>query len=264
MTVPILQIDAFTDTPFGGNSAAVCLLSEPKDESWMQDLATEMNLSETAFLDKREAGYNLRWFTPAVEVDLCGHATLASTHALLELGTLQDNEQVSYHTRSGVLTSIVRGGKIELNFPAEPCKQDNSPPGDLLGGLNTQATFIGKNRMDYLIEVATEQEVQNLNPDFALLSNLGVRGVMVTAQSDTKERDFVSRFFAPGAGINEDPVTGSAHCCLAPYWGNKLGKTELRAHQISSRGGKLELHLINDRVILKGQAVTIFRGELLV
>lgn len=261
MNIPILQVDAFTDTPFKGNSAAICLLTDLKNDAWHQSLATEMNLSETAFLSKQQDGYNLRWFTPAVEVDLCGHATLASTHALKEMGLIQEDEKVSYFTRSGKLISTIRNGKIELNFPSEPCQQCPAPP-DLLDGLNIQPTFIGKNRMDYLVEVETEKEVQELKPDFARLSNLGLRGVMVTAKSSSNERDFVSRFFAPGSGIDEDPVTGSAHCCLAPYWAEKLGNTKLRAHQISQRGGKLDLELLNDRIILKGQAVTIFKGEL--
>lgn len=264
MSIPILQIDAFTNTPFGGNSAAVCLLPVPAEAIWMQNVAAEMNLSETAFLFRQKDHYDLRWFTPTTEVDLCGHATLAATHALCEWGYLGDKEMVKFSTRSGFLTATRADNMIELNFPTEPADEVENPPSDMLDALGVQATFVGKNRLDYLIEVATADEVKNLTPNFEQLKSLGLRGVMVTAKSDSSDCDFVSRFFAPGAGIPEDPVTGSAHCCLTPYWAKKLNKTELVAHQISQRKGELFLCLANDRTYISGQAITIFKGELIV
>ena len=261
MSIPIYQVDAFTNTPFCGNSAAICLLSEPKDEIWMQNVAAEMNLSETAFLYRQDEGYNLRWFTPAIEVDLCGHATLAAAHALYEAGHIGDKELVKFSTRSGFLTATRADNMIELNFPKEPADEAKNIPANLLGALHVRPTFVGKNRLDYLIEVASVEEVQNLTPNFDQLKSLKMRGVMVTAKSQS-ECDFVSRYFAPGAGINEDPVTGSAHCCLGPYWAKKLGKNDLVAHQISKRKGILYLRLADDRIYIRGQAVTIFKGEL--
>ena len=176
MSITLLQIDAFTDQAFGGNPAAICLLDTAKDDTWMQNVAAEMNLSETAFLSKRKDGYDLRWFTPTVEVELCGHATLASTHALLELGLLKNDEEVHYHTRSGILTSVCSKDGITLNFPIEPATQEDSPPPDLLESLGINPTFVGRNRMDYLIELESEDQVQNLQPDFARLSAIGLRG----------------------------------------------------------------------------------------
>lgn len=264
MALPIMTIDAFTNTPFSGNPAAVCVLDAHGDADWMQNLAAEINLSETAFLHKRADGYDLRWFTPAVEVDLCGHATLASAHALWELGLLKANEQAQFHTRSGLLTADRRDGWITLNFPVEPALPEPNPPGDLIEAFDAQSVFVGRNRLDYLVQFSDAATVRALAPDFARLSTLGVRGVMVTAQSDRSDCDFVSRYFAPGAGIDEDPVTGSAHCCLGPYWAERLGKVDLVAHQVSKRGGQLRLRIADDRIFISGQAVTVLKGELLV
>ena len=262
MSIPFFQIDAFTNKPFGGNSAAVCLLSNPGKSVWMQNVAAEMNLSETAFLHRQKEGYSLRWFTPTTEVDLCGHATLAATQALYELGYVTDNKPITFFTKSGALTATKTKDMIELNFPIEPAEPTDTPPPYLLEALGVNATFVGKNRFDYLIEVATVNEVKNLDPDFNQLKKLKLRGVMVTAKSNSQQCDFVSRFFAPGAGINEDPVTGSAHCCLGPYWATKLGKTKLVAHQISQRKGELFLQLSDNRIFIRGHAVTVLQGEL--
>jgi PhzF family phenazine biosynthesis protein len=226
----------------------------------MQHVAAEMNLSETAFLHPQNGGYSLRWFTPAIEVDLCGHATLASAHALWETERLDEKAQARFHTRSGLLTAERKGDWIELNFPATP-EHKTDPPPQLLEALGVRATYVGRNKFDYLVEVESEETVRAIRPDHALLRKLPVRGVIVTSRAS--EYDFISRFFAPGSGIDEDPVTGSAHCALAPYWAAKLGKTELRAFQASPRGGFVNLRTDGDRVRLGGQAVTVLMGELL-
>ena len=259
--LPLIQVDAFTSEPFGGNPAAVCLLPAAKDPAWMQHVAAEMNLSETAFLVRRPDGYDLRWFTPAVEVDLCGHATLASAHALWQTGGLQRGETAQFHTKSGLLTAEQRGDWIELNFPATPAAPAEAPHG-LAAALGVTPRFVGKSRFDYLVEVESEAAVQGARPDHPALRKLPVRGVMITSRASRPGLDFVSRFFAPGSGIDEDPVTGSAHCCLTPYWSRVLGKTELVARQLSPRGGTLRLRLDGDRVRLQGQAVTVLKGEL--
>lgn len=256
----MVQVDAFTARPFGGNPAAVCVLPEPRDATWMQKVARQMNLSETAFLVRQEGGYDLRWFTPAIEVDLCGHATLGSAHVLWETGHLAAGTEARFLTRSGWLKAVQRGDWIEMDFPAK-LESATEPPPALLEALRCQAVYVGKNQFDYLIEVASEAELRALRPNHELLKTLPVRGAIVTARSDNF--DFVSRFFAPGAGVDEDPVTGSAHCALAPYWGKKLGRTEMRAFQVSERGGEVRVRLEGDRVILCGQAVTVWRGELL-
>jgi PhzF family phenazine biosynthesis protein len=259
----IFQVDAFTDKPFAGNPAGVCVLPEPRSERWMQDVAREMNLSETAFLLKQEDGFQLRWFTPAAEVDLCGHATLASAHILWEAEYLQPQEQARFHTRSGLLTAErVDGNWIELDFPAKPEQPTDAPP-HLLEALGIQAQYVGVNVFDYLVEVDTEETLRNMQPDITLLAQVPVRGVIVTSRASTPGYDFVSRFFAPRVGVNEDPVTGSAHCCLTPYWSKRLGKNELLAYQASARGGVLRVRLSGDRVKIGGQAVTTLRGELL-
>jgi len=261
MGVRIFQVDAFTKKPFAGNPAAVCILPEPRDEVWMQNVAREMNLSETAFLHEQEDGFGLRWFTPAVEVDLCGHATLASAHILWETSMLAPQDQVRFHTRSGLLTAEQKGEKIELNFPATPDEPASAPVG-LVEALGVVPKYIGKSRYDYLVEVESGEVVRNLSPDFGRLRALPVRGIMVTSIAESKRYDFVSRFFAPGAGIDEDPVTGSAHCCLGPYWSKRLGKDEMVAYQASARGGVVWVRVVSDRVYLGGQAVTVLRGEL--
>ena len=261
MAIPILQIDAFTDRPFAGNPAAVCLLEAPRDERWMQDVAAEMNLSETAFVVPREGGFLLRWFTPACEVDLCGHATLASAHALWETGALPGDQPARFHTASGLLTVSKQGDRITMDFPAEPAAPAPAPPG-LVEALGAPAVFTGLNRMDWLIEIADPQALRRLEPDLAAIRKVPVRGVIVTARSDAPQYDFISRFFAPAAGVDEDPVTGSAHCCLGPHWQAKLGKYELRAYQASRRGGVIGVRVRGDRVLLTGHAVTVLRGEL--
>jgi PhzF family phenazine biosynthesis protein len=262
MSQLITQIDAFTATPFAGNPAAVCVLSEEKDEHWLQNVAREMNLAETAFLRKQEDGFHLRWFTPTVEVDLCGHATLASAHVLWEAGYLRSDEQARFHTRSGLLTATRQGRWIELDFPQMPA-QAVTPPDELLQALDVEALYVGKNQFDYLVEVASEEIVRAITPNFSLLLNIPARGVMVTSRADaTAPYDFVSRFFGPQVGVNEDPVTGSAHCCLAPYWSRQLEREDLIGFQASIRGGEVRVRLQGERVKISGQAVTVMRGEL--
>ena len=263
MGVPIYQVDAFTEKPFSGNPAAVCLLPQAREAAWMQAVAKEMNLSETAFLLKQEDGYNLRWFTPAVEVDLCGHATLASAHILWETGILRREEQARFHTRSGLLTAVSKGGEIELNFPAKTEEPADAPAG-LLEALKVKAKYIGKSKFDYLVQVDSEETVRGLKPDFNALKNIPVRGVIVTSRAVSPGYDFISRFFAPAAGVNEDPVTGSAHCTLGPFWSRHLGKEDFLAYQASERGGTLRVRVAGDRVHLCGRAVTIFQGEMIV
>jgi PhzF family phenazine biosynthesis protein len=262
MPLSIVQVDAFTDKPFAGNPAAVCVLPAPRDEAWMQNVAREMNLSETAFLVRDGGDFQLRWFTPAVEVALCGHATLASAHALWECGHLKPGEQARFHTRSGLLTADRHGDWIEMDFPAKIDQPVDAPPG-LEQVLGAKLRYVGRNQFDYLVEVDSEPVLRSLKPNFSLLSQLPVRGVIVTALADNRGFDFVSRFFAPAAGVNEDPVTGSAHCCLGPYWAKRQGKTELLAYQASPRGGVVRVRVNGDRVLLGGQAVTVLRGELL-
>jgi len=262
MNVPVFQVDAFTAKPFAGNPAAVCILPQPMEEPWMQNVAREMNLSETAFLLRQADGFHLRWFTPAVEVDLCGHATLASAHALWESGEVKPTEQARFYTRSGMLTAELKGDWIEMDFPAKPEESAAEPEG-LAQALGVRIKYLGKNQFDYLVEVDSEEIVRSLKPDFPRLGTLPVRGVMVTSLSSSPGYDFVSRFFAPRVGVNEDPVTGSAHCCLGPFWGNRLHKNELIAYQASLRGGVIRLRLKGPRVVLGGQAVTILRGDLI-
>lgn len=257
----IFQADAFTDKPFAGNPAAVCILSEPRDEQWMQNVAREMNLSETAFLRKQNDGFGLRWFTPIVEVELCGHATLASAHILWETGLLKPHQQARFQTLSGLLTAEKKGEEIELNFPATPEEPADAPAG-LSEALGVTFKYVGRSRFDYLLEVDSEEVVRTVKPDFRLLKALSIRGVILTGIGTSSGYDFVSRFFAPGAGIDEDPVTGSAHCCLGPHWSRQLGKDELVAYQASQRGGVVGVRVAGDRVYLRGRAVTLFRGEL--
>jgi PhzF family phenazine biosynthesis protein len=262
MPVKIYQVDAFTNVPFTGNPAGVCILSQPAEPSWMANVAREMNLSETAFLVPQQDGYNLRWFTPAVEVDLCGHATLASAHILWEVGILPSDQIARFYTRSGPLTARGSGDWIEMDFPVKPETQAE-PPSDLEKALGVRATYVGKNLFDYLVEVDSEEIVRELTPDISLLAALPVRGVIVTSKSSTSEYDFISRFFAPAVGVPEDPVTGSAHCCLAPFWSSRLEKMEMTGYQASARGGIVKVRLEGERVILSGQAVTVLVGDLL-
>ena len=261
MAVPLIHVDAFTDRPFGGNPAAVCILSEPRDEGWMGQVAQEMNLPETAFLSPLGDGYSLRWFTPTVEVDLCGHATLASAHVLWELELLPRDTPARFHTRSGLLVARQAGDWIELDFPATPDEPAASPTG-LAEALGVTPRYVGRSRFDYLVEVDTEVTVRALQPDLSALRSIDARGVIVTAQATAGNYDFVSRFFAPSTGIDEDPATGSAHCCLGPFWSARLGKAELVAYQASPRGGVLRVRVGRSGVTLSGQAVTVLRGEL--
>jgi len=264
MSQTIYQVDAFTDRPFAGNPAGVCLLESPAADEWMQAVAREMNLSETAFLHRDGDGYGLRWFTPSVEVDLCGHATLASAHALWQTGVLTPRQQARFLTRSGLLTAELEGDWIRLDFPATPASPVEAPV-VLLEALGVKALRVGRTVFDYVVEVASEDEVRAAAPDFGALGRIECRGVMVTAPASMPGYDFVSRFFAPAAGIDEDPVTGSAHSCLAPYWSERLGKRELVAYQASARGGVLRVRMAGEgRVHISGQAVTVMRCELLV
>jgi PhzF family phenazine biosynthesis protein len=260
MAQMIFQVDAFTSQPFAGNPAGVCILPELADERWMQAVAAEMNLSETAFLVPVEDGYNLRWYTPATEVDLCGHATLASAHILWEQGFLEPDQLARFHTRSGLLTAVRKGAWIEMDFPAEEASEIEPQPA-LEKALGLEPLYTGQNRFDVLIEIADEDAVRALAPNFEQLRSLAVRGVIVTAIAASPDYDFVSRFFAPAVGIDEDPVTGSAHCCLGPYWSTRFAKTELVAYQASARGGIVRMQVVGERVLLSGQAVTVFRAE---
>ena len=274
MPLPLYQVDAFTDRAFAGNPAAVCLLPAAREPAFLQAVAREMNLAETAFLVRRaadaadaSAGWDLRWFTPTVEVQLCGHATLASAHILWQTGALAASETARFHTLSGVLTAERRGDWIVLDFPAEPPVEETDAPPVLTAALGlppgSPPLFIGRNRFDYLVQLPSAAAVAALAPDFRALATLPVRGVIATAAADSPPFDFVSRFFAPAAGVDEDPVTGSAHCCSGPFWRDRLGKDTLLARQISARGGIVRVGVRGNRVELGGQAVTVLEGELL-
>jgi PhzF family phenazine biosynthesis protein len=254
-------VDAFTAKPFAGNPAAVCILPDQANERCMQSVASEMNLSETAFLVPRTDGFGLRWFTPSVEVALCGHATLASAHVLWETKRLPADQTAHFRTKSGLLTADQRGPEIELDFPACPPTQCAEPPG-LLAALGVSAEFIGANSLDYFVVLSSAQAVRELKPDHAKLAKLPLRGVIVTAKSDDSRCDFVSRFFAPGSGVPEDPVTGSAHCCLGPFWAERLGKQSLVGFQASQRTGVVGVCCDGERVKLTGRAITVLRGEI--
>jgi predicted PhzF superfamily epimerase YddE/YHI9 len=263
MPVLLHVVDAFTAAPFHGNPAAVCLLDRPADEQWMKDVAREMSLSETAFLHPIEGGFSLRWLTPAVEVKLCGHATLASAFALWHTGAARPADPIRFHTKSGWLACRRDGEWIEMDFPAVACTPCPPPPG-LAEALGCRLLACGSNGMDVLVEVPDEATLRRLTPNHSLLGTLPIRGVIVTAASDDPQFDFVSRFFAPAAGVNEDPVTGSAHCALGPYWQAKLGRAEFTAFQASDRGGVVRLAVRGARVLLRGQAVLVSRVEMLV
>jgi len=262
VSIIVHQIDAFTDAAFGGNPAAVCLLEGAADVDWMQDVAREMNLSETAFVVRRDDGdWSLRWFTPGAEVDLCGHATLASAHFLWNLDLLGGHESARFHTRSGLLTCAQDDGWIVMDFPTLPTEAATEPDG-LARALGTAPIAVWQSTWDLLAEFGSAQEVRDLNPDFQALLPFAERGVLVTAPGDGPY-DFVSRFFAPVHRIDEDPVTGSAHCILTPFWGDRLGKTHMLAYQASRRGGVLRVGTNGDRVSLGGKAVTVMTGTLL-
>lgn len=259
--IPIYQVDIATTEPFGGNPAAVCLLDEPKPDNWMRLLAREMNLSETAFLLPEGEGYRLRWFTPKVEVALCGHATLASAHILFETGRLAPEQIARFYTLSGLLTAQKCEDFIEINLPSRPVQSTQAPKG-LVEALCAQPMFVGKNVDDYLVELDSDERVRTLQPDISAIGRLPARGVIVTARSATEGFDFISRFFAPAVGVPEDPVTGSAHTCLTPYWREKLGKNDMVGYQASERGGVLRVVQRGDRVCISAQSITIFAGEL--
>jgi PhzF family phenazine biosynthesis protein len=259
--VIVYQIDSFAEQPFAGNPAAVCLLDGTRKARWMQAMATEMNLSETAFVRRLGSDFELRWFTPTMEVELCGHGTLAAAHALWREGTVELDQQIRFQTCSGVLTAVRNVAEIQLDFPATP-PEECAISEEILAALSISPTYIGRSRFDKLLLVADEETVRGLRPDFSRLAGLGARGVIVTSPSGDRRFDFVSRYFAPGAGIDEDPVTGSAHCCLAPFWAERLGRNELTGYQASARGGIVRTIVQGDRVLLGGRAVTIFRGEL--
>lgn len=261
MPIPIYQVDTFTRHAFSGNPAAVCLLDEKKSDDWMQSIAAEMNLSETAFVYHDRGLHRLRWFTPETEVDLCGHATLATAHVLWETGRIEPEQVIEFYTHSGILKIQRVGSGIQMNFPAELPVACAMPPG-LIEALGVSPIEVLKCHSDYLAVVADEASVRNLQPDLYRLKQIPMRGLIVTAASDQAEVDFVSRFFAPRVGVDEDPVTGSIHCVLVPYWAQKLNKQHLLARQLSRRGGQLELQLKNDRTLIFGNACTVFRGEL--
>lgn len=257
--LPILQVDAFTDRPFCGNPAAVCLLAEPADEAWMQSVAAEMNLSETAFVWANDDGFGLRWFTPTVEVDLCGHATVASAHVLWADGRLAADEPARFQTRSGLLTARQHDGWIELDFPADP------PEAVSVGGLESlgaPATWVGRSGESVVVEVDGEEVLRTLEPDPRRIADVPAKVVLVTSRASRGDADYVLRVFGPRVGIAEDPATGSAHCVLGPLWGERLGKDELVARQVSRRGGSFRVRVAGDRVLIAGQAVTVLRGEL--
>lgn len=255
----IYQVDAFTERPFTGNPAGVCILEAQKDDEWLQNVAGEMNLSETAFIFRRGEEFDLRWFTPTAEVDLCGHATLAGAHILWEKGYLQKDKTAKFSTKSGLLTAEYKDGWVQLNFPAIP-ESKTEPPDELVSALGVKPVYVGKNIFDFLVEVESEEIVRSMNTNLIMISKIPARGVIVTAKS--REYDFVSRFFAPNVGISEDPVTGSAHCCLGPYWMERLGKSTFTAYQASKRGGILKVEVVNDRVLIFGKAVTVIEGDL--
>jgi PhzF family phenazine biosynthesis protein len=262
MSLPFVRIDAFTTEAFAGNPAAVCVLPEDRDVAWMQAVAREMNAGATAFLRKREDGYDLRWFAPTTELKLCGHGTLASAHALWEGGHLMPSSAARFHTADGLLTATLGAGWIELDFPATP-DQPVDPPAGLAQALGATPKYVGRGRLDHIIELESDDTVRNLRPDHARLASMPGRGFIVTSRSASPKADFVSRFFAPAVGINEDPVTGSAHCTLAPFWISRIGKPNLVGRQVSERGGTVRVSMAGDRVRLGGQAVTVMRGDLL-
>jgi len=268
MPPPLYQVDAFTTTPFAGNPAAVCVLPESRDADWMQQVAAEMNLSETAFLRSRdETTYRLRWFTPTDEVDLCGHATLAGAHALWSHEDAPSGAPLHFETAGGRLTARVDDGWIRMDFPTDPVAPTD-PPSLLLDGLNgAPPNDVGRSGRDYLVRLREPEAVRTLQPDFSALEALDeVRGVIVTALAEEADDvDFVSRFFAPRVGVPEDPVTGSAHCALGPYWAARTGRNTLIGRQVSARGGTVRVHLDApdaERITLAGQATTVVRGRL--
>ncbi len=265
MTNPLHLVDAFAEEPFQGNPAAVCILSQEavaRGDSWLQRVAAEMNQAETAFLIANSGSWGLRWFTPLKEVDLCGHATLASAHVLWETKREKETDPIAFTTRSGKLICTKTRSGIAMDFPSEPPVECAAPP-ELAAGLGVAPLFIGKNRMDYLALLDSEATLRRLQPDMALLAKVPTRGIIVTAKSSGRF-DFVSRAFFPLYGVPEDHVCGSAHCCLGPFWRERLDKDDLLAYQASQRGGIVGVRCAGERVVLSGRAVTTMHGELLV
>ncbi|MDF3077536.1 MAG: isomerase, PhzC-PhzF family [Sphingobacteriaceae bacterium] len=261
MEIDFYQADAFASKPFEGNQAGICILEKELPEELMQQIAMENNIAETAFVYKSEDGFNLRWFTPTVEIMLCGHGTLGSAHILYELGILKEDETARFHTKSGLLTTVKNGDWIEMDFPALFSKPAELPEEaiDALGVKPINVYFSDR----YIVELELEVEVRNAKPDFSILKNYET--IVLTSKGYVGSAyDFISRTFVPKHGINEDPVTGSSHCALLPYWSEKLGKSEMFAYQASSRGGEVKLRLNGDRVMLCGQAVTVLKGKLFV
>jgi len=260
MKLNIIQVDAFAEKVFGGNPAAICILEDWLADDLMQQIGMENNLSETAFIVREQAGYRIRWFTPTVEVDLCGHATLAAAKVLFDQQDFAGNEVV-FNSKSGQLKVAKElNGKLKLNFPATPFELVNDPPATILTALKTGSTIIYKGTFDYMAVVKNQEQIESLDPDYNLLATLKSRGIVVTAPGN--EVDFVSRCFYPQTGVNEDPVTGSAHTMLTPYWAGILGKNKLSAIQLSNRRGNLECELSGDRVYLSGNAVVYMTGEI--
>lgn len=270
MPFPMYQVDAFTDEPFRGNPAAVVVLSEERPTEWMQQVAAENNLSETAFVRHLSGNrYALRWFTPGLEVDLCGHATVATAHVLWSERRIDPADPLIFESRSGDLPVTRVEENIQLDFPATPAEPCEIPDGLVdsfqYNGRPIVPLFAGRSRFDYFLVIDSETQVRELDVDFRRLLECECRGVIVTAVADAHTPcDFVSRFFGPAAGVDEDPVTGSAHCCLAVYWASQLGRSDLQGYQASARGGLVQMELRGDRVLLQGTAVTVLRGELLV
>ncbi|MEA2554339.1 MAG: hypothetical protein QOJ65_2515 [Fimbriimonadaceae bacterium] len=262
MPVPIYVVDAFTEVPFAGNPAGVCLLEKPAEASWMGNVANEMGYAETAFLVPRQDGsYDLRWFTPTMEVDLCGHATLASAHVLWQIGCIDQSEPAKFQTRSGELIARKDGDMIRMDFPAEPVHEIEAPP-TLRLAVNKPPVWIGQNRMDMLVQLEDAEAVRSLGPSINAIAMLGGRGVIVTAQSDTPQFDYICRFFAPAAGVPEDNATGSAQCALGPFWQERLGKTQMTSYQASPRGAVLGVEVKGERVDILGKAFTMLEGKL--
>ena len=263
MGIALYQIDSFANAPFEGNPAAVCLMTEPASDDWLQKVAIEMNLSETAFVWREDSQLRLRWFTPGLEVDLCGHATLAAAHAIWDAGWMEPSKSIVFASRSGRLEATRTDGVIWLDFPAVG-PVEAPPVPDLVEALGVKdVRWFGKNQFDYFLELADEKAVLDCRPEFGKLGQLTERGAIVTAASERPDVDFVSRFFGPACGIDEDPVTGSAHAGLSPYWVNKMGINDLVGYQASPRGGFVSTRLAGDRVHLGGKALTIFKTELL-
>ena len=257
----VVYVDAFTNRPFAGNPAAVCVLAQTCSDTWMQRLTQETNLPATVFVWPQEANYVIRWFTPSQELPLCGHGTLAAAHTLWTEGHVPAEQALTLHYQGGVLTAERKAEWISMDFPAIA----NTPaaaPAELLQGLGVEPRYVGKSSHSYLVELASEAAVRALTPDIALLAQLDIAKVIVTSRAASEGFDFISRFFAPAHGIAEDAVTGSAHCCLAPYWAERLGKTTMTGYQASARGGVVRVSMTGDRVTLGGQAVTVLRGEL--